>query len=79
MIPTAVQVGLDRYVQAKIRPGGFLYAVLTNDLFGALHRADNESRYHLDEIVRHIWHQLPGECWGSVAKVEAWLDTKEGG
>ena len=42
-IPEHTKGALDRYVDHGLEPGGFLTAVLTNDLFGAVARADSEN------------------------------------
>lgn len=54
------------------RPGGFLEAVLSNDLFDAYGRADNFSKADMDLIVKFVYNQLPGDCWGSREKVKQW-------
>jgi hypothetical protein len=65
--------GLERYYYDRIPTSGFMYAVLSNDLFGALDKADSQSRQSLPDICRFIYNELPFTCWGSTAKVEAWL------
>ena len=71
-IPVNIVAGLDRYVHHGLDTGGFLHAVLCNDLFGAVARADSESLLALPEIVRYIFNDLPNGCWGSEEKVAAW-------
>ena len=65
MIPQHTQAALDRYVNHKMLPGGFLLAVLTNDLFGAIARADSENKEALSEICTYIYNELPADCWGN--------------
>lgn len=72
-MPDDTKASLDRYVKEKIPTGGFLYAVLTNDLFEAVGRADIQNRHALFEICRYIYNELPLGCWGSVEKVSNWL------
>ena len=67
---------LDRYVQDHIPTGGFLRAVLANDLMQALGRADCENRRDIYEICSYIYNEIPSSCHGSYEKVDAWL-TKE--
>ncbi len=72
-LPLAIQAGIDSY-RYKHRPvGGFLTAVLENDLCGSLMRADPDSRAALLEIVQHLHNEMPGDAWGSKEKVKAWL------
>lgn len=65
MIPAHTKAALDRYVNHKILPGGFLMKVLSNDLFGAVGQADSENAAALPEIVKYIYNQLPANAWGS--------------
>jgi len=65
MIPELTLAALDRYVNHGILPGGFLVKVLSNDLFGAVGRADKENLAALPEIVQYIYCELPADAWGS--------------
>src|SRR6266702_2435822 len=64
---------IDRYVNNRIPAGGFLQAVLSNDLKEACARADNQNRYLLFEIVGYLYNEIPASCWGSPERVENWL------
>lgn len=74
-IPRSTKESLDRYVQHKIPTGGFLQAVLSNDLFSAMAKADSESSEALKHIVMYIYNELPSECWGSKEKVREFLNS----
>ena len=74
-IPQHTKEALDRYAKEGIPTGGFLRAVLTNDLFGATSKADIENRIKLFDICSYIYNNLPSSCWGSQEKVEEWIDT----
>ena len=65
--------GLARYEIDRVTPGGFLLAVLQNDLIAAVGKADSENRGRLAEIVAWVYNNVPSCCYGSKAKVEAWL------
>ena len=52
MIPTRIKETIDRYVQERVRPGGFVQAVLENNLVEAFGRADDENRDALFEIAK---------------------------
>ena len=73
MVKTDTLDSLDRYVDHRIPTGGFLYAVLTNNLFEAFGRADRENSDTLREICDYIYSELPAGCWGSMEKVAWWL------
>lgn len=64
---------LTAYGREGIPTGDLLRAVLSNDLFDAMGRADAENRRGLFAITRFVYNSLPGSSWGSPAKVDAWL------
>jgi len=76
MIPERTLASLERYVQDRVPPGGFLLAVLTNDLLGAVSRADKENLAALPEIVSYVYHEIPGNCWGSKDAVWQWCEDR---
>ena len=71
--PVRILDSINAYVEHRRRPGGFLIAVLENNLTGALRAADSASRKGLDDIMLYLWNEVPSSCWGSPAKVKAWL------
>jgi hypothetical protein len=74
---TELKESLDRWGKDRILPGSFLRAVLANDLFDAVSRADPESLLVIRDVVYHIHWELPGLCHGSREKVLAWEGGKE--
>ena len=72
-LPEHLRGGMQRYIEHGIPPGGFLTAVLENDLAGAFGRADNTSLAALHDIVRWAHWVMPAGAWGSPAKVQAWI------
>ena len=64
---------LKRYIEKGIPTGGFLEAVLSNDLFGAMARADSYNRASLFFIVQYIYNNLPIGSYGSRKNVERYL------
>ena len=68
---------LKEYVENRVPPGGFLYAVLTNNLIESFGRADEGNSASLQQIVRYLYNEMPADCWGSPAKVKAWLESDE--
>lgn len=72
-IPPPMMAALTRYVEQGIRPGGFLTAVLENDLRMAVWRADPENLVNLPGIIHYLWYEAPGICHGSPAKVAQWI------
>lgn len=62
------------YIDAGVPTGGFLRAVLANDLNEAVGRADSENIHRLPAIVAWIYNEAPSPCHGSYAAVDSWLD-----
>lgn len=79
MIKQSVIGSLQRYVEHGIPTGGFLRAVLENNLTEAFGRADIENREAMFEIVHHVYNNLPYGCHGSAEIVDAWLAAKAEG
>ena len=71
-IPEHILEAIKRYVVQGIRPGHFLSAVICNNLKGACCHADSNSQRNLCLIVRYFYNMVPGCCWGSEARFEAW-------
>jgi len=67
------------YATNKIPTGGFLRAVLSNNLSEAVGRADVYNRQIIPELVEYIYNNLPGSCWGSYEAVDKWLKTNKNG
>ena len=76
-IPEHIKESLDAYASERRPTGGFLRAVLENNLSESLGRADEENRRCIFQIVSYIYNELPAPCWGSKEKVEDWLTKKE--
>lgn len=75
-IPPQTLRSIDFYVRERIPPGDFLYAVLTNDLKGAISFADNENLEALPAIVAYVRNHTPADCQGSPVKVQQWLEDR---
>jgi hypothetical protein len=61
------------YLLHGYEPGSCTRAILENDLAAAVANADASSQRILVDIVKYIYNHLPGEAWGSKAKVDAWM------
>jgi hypothetical protein len=75
LCPPVVVGSLTAYVKYGRPTGGFLEAVLSNDLREAIGRADGTNGPALAHILSFIYDELPSSCWGSPAKYENWLRT----
>lgn len=76
-VPLHLRGGLWYYVHEHRRTGGFLEAVLSNDLSQAFGRADERSREGLFAIVRWLYNEAPSTCWGSPERVREWLAVRD--
>lgn len=72
-VPAHTLAGLIDYRDNRTPQGGFLTAVLENDLAGACGRADLSNADALLDIVRYVWNFMPAASWGSPEVVKAWL------
>lgn len=72
LVPDHMHQGLRLWIEQGVLPGGFMTAVLENDLKEALARADHINRECLFNIVSFLYNFAPGPCWGSPEKVSAW-------
>ena len=74
-IPDHTLSTLEGWVQSACPVGGFLDAVLRNDLKGAIARGDQAHLRALPSIVRYLVNYVPANCWGSEERVRAWRGT----
>jgi hypothetical protein len=77
LLPSSLQGGIARYILQGIEPGHFLTAVISNDLFGAFGRADQNSVANMERLVKFFYNYAPSNCYRSPAHLEAW--AKNGG
>lgn len=73
-LPENLRASLDRYARYGVPTGGFLRAVLENDLQTAIARADQFSLVALPAIAAYIYNCLPSDCWGGPSTVEAHIE-----
>lgn len=76
-IPLGIRDGLDNYINKRLRPGGFLRAVIENNLSVALFSSDLASRRELYNIMMWFQWNAPYQCWGSPERLRAWLSRKD--
>ena len=72
-IPPLVLGAIERYVEQCIRPGDCTLAILSNDLFLAVARADEHTLRALPAIVAYVAMKVPEHARGSRDAVEMWL------
>ena len=72
-IPPAILTGIQNYVLYGHSTGDFLYAVLSNDLFGAIGRADEDSLAAIKYIIQYLNGYIPASVHGSWDNVKRHL------
>ena len=71
-----LQGGIERYFFDRLRPGHFLTAVLSGDLFETFARADDDSVGNLQALIRFLHNHTSGISHGTPGKVQDWLDPR---
>lgn len=66
---------IKHYVEDGWQPGGFLTAVLANDLMNALGKADSYNRASIFEISCVVYNDIPSNCHGSYEIVNKWIEN----
>jgi hypothetical protein len=73
-----VDEALENYLMHGLQPGGFVTAVLANNLRLATGRADHWNREILFKIVDEVTYKVPDLAWGNSIRVKEWLADKDG-
>ncbi len=76
-IPASMLPALYGYVAEGKRPGGFLTAVIENNLLAAVSRADARNLKALPVWVKFFYNCTPSECFGSVEKMREWMKARQ--
>lgn len=72
-IPDYMQDSLLRYVRTGQLTGDFLRAVLSNNLFDAVGRADHNNLAIIPLYVQWLYNRAPLGCYGAPEVVAAWI------
>lgn len=70
--PNGTGPAFQRWIEEGILPGGFLQAILANDLYTAVCRADATNLYLLREYYWWLTEHAPPACFGSVQSLKNW-------
>lgn len=71
-IPEITRESIDAWAQSARPTGGFLRAVLENDLREAFSRADYDNTLAMPAIMSYVYNNVPSLCWGSPERVAEW-------
>ena len=71
-LPAHMQEAARGYVEDGAGVGGFLTALLSNNLFETYAKADSTNREAIPVWLDFLYWEAPSRCWGSREKVTAW-------
>lgn len=74
-IPDHMMDALKRYTEHGQQPGGFLCAVITNDLKEACGKADDNNMRIIPAYVAWLYNEAPSGSWGTPEQFEAWTNA----
>lgn len=72
-LPDYMQESTTAYILIGQKPGGFMRAVLSNDLYYAYARADDRNLIAMFQWAALLNH-LPNASWGSKHAVDQWIE-----
>jgi len=75
-LPPGLRHAMSEYIDHNILHGGFLYAVLSNNLRDSVQLADSHNLPRIPEIVEWLFSYAPSECWGSRERVDNWCNPE---
>ena len=71
-LPSHMQEAARGYVEDGAGVGGFLTALLSNNLFETYGKADSDNREAIPIWIDFLYWEAPSPCWGSREKVTEW-------
>jgi hypothetical protein len=76
-LPKHMRDGAHLYIEHGVEPGGFLRAVLSNQLVESFGRADETNRAAMFDWATWLYNECPRDAWGSPEKVDAWIESRQ--
>lgn len=73
-LPVHMVQGAKNYIEDGIPPGGFLTAVLENDLVGSFATADGVNQEAMFTWAEFLHNEAPIAAWGSREAVLRWIE-----
>lgn len=71
-LPEPYRHAIIQWIDSGVIPGGFLQAVIMNDLKQTLMFADEDAQIHLKTIVSFFMNEVPDSAWGSADNAARW-------
>ena len=76
-IPAYMMPHVIDYIENGAPVGNFLTAIITNNLEGAVARADGQNISNIPAYVCFFYNYAPADCYGSSNKMAEWYKTRE--
>ena len=77
LLPEHLRGGVERWIEHGVRPGGFLWAVIDNDLLAALGHADDDmTRADIRKISLWFHWEAPSGCHGAPEITARWREAR---
>ncbi len=74
LIPAHMQQSVSNYINTGHPIGGFLTAIMSNDLLMTHGTADEKNLAALPNWLAFIYNHAPSPCHGSREKVKTWIE-----
>jgi len=74
-LPHHMIPGIKLYIEMGVEPGGFLEALLENNLVRSFNTADDVNFRSMAAWASFLYNKAPSDCWGSKAKVDSWIEA----
>lgn len=73
IITDGMMGSIQDYIENRVRPGGFLSAIICNDLKKAVMFANDINIKNIPAFVEYFYNNAPTNYWGSDLKMNHWL------
>lgn len=69
--------GIENYLEHGVMPGGFLTALLSNELMESFARADENNIRAMSQWVMFVFSEIPMNARGSLEQMESWCKHRQ--
>lgn len=73
LVPPHMWDAVTGYYLHRFQPGSFMTALLSNDLMGALGRADDVNAANIQRWCQFLYNYTPAGSYGTPERVRQWL------
>ena len=74
-VPEHTRESIKQWIEHGVDAGSFINALMANDLFLAISKADDRNKTSFTSIVSWIWNYAPAACYGSYDICQSWADN----